>query len=160
MRFWCCSIISSVLFYLFLSSSTSFFFLNPNGSYFCSSWVNLWRLVYIQGVRICGSSQVVSELMVKRQPWFCWVLLVRDRVSSTLEWVECNNSYESVFVSEYIKLFYIVMIGLLSGIWILVGIVCTTLSIGISKHLFRTIRHDIVLNWVNEIILPWVYFYI
>ena len=46
------------------------------------------------------------------------------------------------------------MIGLLSGIWILVGIVRTTLSIGISKHLYRTIRHSIVLNRVNEIILP------
>jgi len=28
---------------------------------------------------------LISELMVKRQPWFCWVLLVRDRVSNTLE---------------------------------------------------------------------------
>ena len=33
---------------------------------------------------------------------------------------ECNNRYERVFVSEY-KLFYIMMIGLLSGIWILVN---------------------------------------
>ena len=32
-----------------------------------------------------GPDNVVSELMVKRQPWFCWVLLIRDRVSSTLE---------------------------------------------------------------------------
>jgi hypothetical protein len=60
----------------------------------------------------------------------------------------------SAYLLVNIKLFYIVMIGLLSGIWILVGIVCTTLSIGISKHLCRTIQHDVVLNWVNEIILP------
>ena len=25
---------------------------------------------------------------------------------------------------------------------------------GVSKHLNRTIRHSIILNWVNEIILP------
>ena len=60
----------------------------------------------------------------------------------------------SAYLLVNIKLFYIVMIGLLSGIWILVGIVRTTLSIGISKHLYRTIRHSIVLNRVNEIILP------
>ena len=60
----------------------------------------------------------------------------------------------SAYLFVNIKLFYIVMIGLLSGIWILVGIVRTTLSIGISKLLYRTIRHSIVLNWVNEIILP------
>ena len=64
----------------------------------------------------------------------------------------------SAYLLVNIKLFYIVTIGLLSGIWILVGIVCTTLSIGISKHLFRTTRHGIVLNWVNEIILPRLYF--
>ena len=32
-----------------------------------------------------GALHLVSELMVKRQPWFCRVLLVRDRVSSALE---------------------------------------------------------------------------
>ena len=51
--------------------------------------------------KIFGALHLVSEHMVKRQPWFCWVLLIRDRVSSALDEFECNNSYESVFVSEY-----------------------------------------------------------
>ena len=34
-----------------------------------------------------GSSHLVSERKVKREPWLLWNLLIRDRVSSTLEWV-------------------------------------------------------------------------
>ena len=41
--------------------------------------------------------------------------LIRNRVSSTLELVKRINRYERVFVSEY-KMFYIVLVGLLSGL--------------------------------------------
>ena len=88
---------------------------------------------------------LVSELMVKRQPWFCWVLLIRDRVSSTLEWVECNKSYESVFVSEY-------KIVLYCDDWFIEWHMNfrqrgpQDYAEGVSKHLNRTIRHDIVLK--------------
>ena len=51
-RFWCW--FCFLFFYLF--------FLNPNGSYFCTTWVDCCRIVLIQGVRICGSLQLVSEL--------------------------------------------------------------------------------------------------
>ena len=37
------------------------FFLNPNGSYFCTTWVDCWSIVLTQGVRICGLLQLVSE---------------------------------------------------------------------------------------------------
>ena len=47
-RFWCC--FSTFFFYLF--------FFNPNGSYFCSTWVDWCRIVLTQGVRICGSLHI------------------------------------------------------------------------------------------------------
>ena len=43
-RFWCW--FCFLFFYLF--------FLNPNGSYFCTTWVDCCRIVLTQGVRICG----------------------------------------------------------------------------------------------------------
>jgi len=51
-RFWCW--FCFLFFYLF--------FFNPNGSYFCTTWVDCCRIVLTQGVRICGSLQLVSEL--------------------------------------------------------------------------------------------------
>ena len=42
-------VFGSLFFYLF--------FLNPNGSYFCTTWVDCCRIVLTQGVRICGSFQ-------------------------------------------------------------------------------------------------------
>ena len=82
------------IFYL-LSSSISFFFLKfflkPITSRFSAfdirqsiKWVSMLNF---RKSKISGALHLVSELMVKRQPWFCWVLLIRDRVSSTLEWV-------------------------------------------------------------------------
>ena len=66
---------------------------------------------------------------------------------------ECNNSYESVFVSEY-------KIVLYCDDWFIEWHMNfrqrgpQDYAEGVSKHLNRTIRHNIVLNWVNEIILP------
>ena len=54
-RFWCW--FCFLFFYLF--------FLNPNGSYFCATWVDCCRIVLTQGVRICGSLQLVSELRLE-----------------------------------------------------------------------------------------------
>ena len=69
-RFCYCSVVFFLFFlfsflsvFYFLFSSIFFFFLNIDNLYFCSSWVNLWRLVYIQGVRICGCSQVLLHLI-------------------------------------------------------------------------------------------------
>ena len=53
----------------------------------------------------------------------------------------------SAYLLVNIKLFYIVLIGLLSSLWILVDVWDATTLIGISKHLYRTIRHSIVLKW-------------
>ena len=42
-----------LLFYLF--------FLNPNGSYFCTTWVGCCRMLLTQGVRICGLLQILTS---------------------------------------------------------------------------------------------------
>ena len=161
------SVFISLYFFIFsllISSSVVFFFLNHKISGFWPSisrqsikWVSMLNF---RKSKIFGTLHLVSEHMVKRQPWFCWVLLIRDRVSSTLEWVECNNSYESVFVSEYIKLFCIVMIGLLSGIWTFVSVVRKTMPKGFLNTWIEQFGTILILNWVNGMILPWVYFYI
>ena len=66
---------------------------------------------------------------------------------------ECNNSYESVFVSEYEIVLY-------CDDWFIEWHMnlrqhgLDNYAEWVYKHLNRTIRHSIVLNWVNEIILP------
>ena len=67
------------------------------------------------GIRAKVRNTLALELKVKQEPWLWWNLLIRDRVSSTLELIEHINKYERVFVSEY-KMFYIVLVGLLSGL--------------------------------------------
>ena len=81
-RFWCCS----AIFCSVLSIFFSLYFLSFSLS-FC-----LFLFLKILTIRFFGNEKsrtlhLVSEHMVKRQPWLCWVLLIRDRVSSTLEWV-------------------------------------------------------------------------
>ena len=144
------------------SSFTSFFFL-PNYRVFRYSivrhvgqWTYLCRFSKVENSR---SLQLVSEQWFGI-PWLWWDLLIRDRVSSTLEWVLRVMIDMSAYLLVNIKLFYIALVGLLSGIWILVGTVWTTVSIGVSKHLDKTIRHGIVLKWVNEIIFLKIIFLI
>ena len=94
----CCFLFRSIFYFLFPLSFLSFslffslfLFLNHNISGFRPSisrqsikWVSMLNF---RKSKISGTLHLVSEHMVKRQPWFCWVLLIRDRVSSTLEWV-------------------------------------------------------------------------
>ena len=60
------------------------------------------------GIRAKVRNTLALELKVKLESLLWWDLLIRDRVSSTLEWVECINRYERVFVSEYkIVIYYV-----------------------------------------------------
>ena len=92
-RFWCW--FCFLFFYLF--------FLNPNGSYFCATWVDCCRIVLTQGVRICGPLQLVSE---HRLVITFALVGITHKIESVVLYNEFEriNRYERVFVSEY-KLF-------------------------------------------------------